>query len=241
MKKLFRRITGLFFALLFLINSAPTAFAASSIVVSGKNLFEYDPVSQYTKTDLFDGFKNVIPGDKLTETITITNNIVGADYIKVYLQAIPHDDEKNPLSYSESYEAEDGHDQAGIDKQRDETVASMSDFLSKLNMKVSQGKKVIFEGAPNTTKGLEKNLYLGKIRRLKSLELKVELEVPVELDNTYANRVGEVDWQFTIEAHDDPSNNPTTGDYIMAALAVMILSGVGLIILLLIRKKQKDK
>jgi len=241
MKKMIRTLTGLLFALLILLESAPVAYAAgSSIVVSGKSLFEYDTVSQYTQTDLFDNFKNVLPGDKLTEEITISNQILGADYIQVYLKAIPHDETKNPLSYSEAFEEEDGHDQAGIDGQRDETVKSMSEFLSQLTMRVYNGKKLIFEGSPDAARGLKKNVYLGKIRRLRSMDLKVELEVPVTLGNEYANRVGEVDWQFTIEAHDDPDDNPTTGDYIMAAVAVMILSGIGLVILLLIRKKKKE-
>lgn len=240
MKKLIRTVTSLLVVLLLLLESAPVAYAVgSSIVVSGKSLFEYETVSQYTQTDLFGNFKNVLPGDKLTEEITVSNHILGADYIKVYLKAIPHDETDNPLSYSEAFEAKDGHDQAGIKDQRDETVSSMSDFLSQLTMRVYNGKKLIFEGSPDTVGGLKKNVYLGKIRRLKSMALKVELEVPVTLGNEYANRVGEVDWQFTVEAHDDPDDNPRTGDYIMIAVAVMLLSG--LLILLLLRKKKKDE
>ena len=37
-------------------------------------------------------------------------------------------------------------------------------------------------------------------------ELTVELNVPITMENTYANRVGEVDWVFTIEERNHPSN-----------------------------------
>ena len=36
-------------------------------------------------------------------------------------------------------------------------------------------------------------------------ELKVVLEVPLELDNKYANRIGEVDWIFTVSEHNNSS------------------------------------
>ena len=35
--------------------------------------------SGYTDTDLFGNFKNVMPGDELTENITIKNNVSGFD------------------------------------------------------------------------------------------------------------------------------------------------------------------
>lgn len=241
MRNWIRSFFASFLALLVIFSSIPVAFAAdSTIVVKSNNLFKYDVVSQYSATDLFDNFKNVMPGDKLTETVTITNRNVGADYIEVYLKAVPHDGTENPLTYSESYENLDGHDQTGLSGQRDETAATMSEFLSQLTMRVYCGKTLVFEGSPNETGKLENNIFLGKIRRLKSMELNVELEVPVTLDNSFANRVGEVDWQFTVEAHNDPKDNPKTGDYIiMGALALMILSGSILILLFVLRKKRR--
>ena len=44
---------------------------------------------------------------------------------------------------------------------------------------------------------------LGTFRTGETAELKVELTVPIELGNEYANRVGEVDWVFHVEAYNE--------------------------------------
>ena len=46
--------------------------------------------SGYTDTDLFNNFKDVMPGDERTETITIKNSVNGFDYVKLYIRAVPH-------------------------------------------------------------------------------------------------------------------------------------------------------
>lgn len=48
--------------------------------------------------------------------------------------------------------------------------------------------------------GLQENRLLGTFRSGETAKLRVELTVPAELDNTYANRIGEVDWVFHLEA-----------------------------------------
>ena len=64
--------------------------------------------SGYTDTDLFNNFKDVMPGDERTETITIKNSVNGFDYVKLYIRAVPHDEQGNPLTYDEKYENADG-------------------------------------------------------------------------------------------------------------------------------------
>ncbi|MBQ9954106.1 MAG: hypothetical protein IJO87_01570 [Eggerthellaceae bacterium] len=93
--------------------------------------------SAYHETDLFGGFKDVMPGDVLKQTVTFTNK--GSATVKVYLKAQAHDDVDNPLEH----QAQPG------DKQ--ETVASMSEFLSKLTLQILDGKtgKVIYENTPD--------------------------------------------------------------------------------------------
>jgi len=170
--------------------------------------------SGYHERDLFDNFKNVMPGDKLSETITILNDYSGCDYIKVFMRAIVHDENGNPLQYDEAFENTDGKDQTTVSGVRDETVATMHEFLSQLTMRVydAAGNK-IYESSPDKTAQLTENVLLdGELRKGEETTITVELDVPLSLGNRYANRVGEVDWVFPVEEHFDPDepDNPTT-------------------------------
>ena len=206
MKRTFKTFSSLLLTFVMLMSLTVTAFAADSTVTyKGKGDWEFSPGSGYTSTDLFDGFKNVMPGDKRTEAITIKNEAKDSDYIKAYLQAVLHNEEGNPLTYSEEFENTDGKDQADVAGQRDETVATMHDFLSQLTMRIWNGEEIIYEASPDDLDGLAEPVFLASLRSGKSVSLRVELEVPIEMGNEYAYRVGEVDWKFKVEAFDDPS------------------------------------
>ena len=201
MKRTFRNLSSLLLALVMLLSLSVTAFAAdSSITFKGaQEGFDFQPGSEYTATDLFDNFKDVMPGDKLTETIQVKNEASDCDYIKLYMRAVVHDENGNPLTYSELFENTDGKDQANVAGQRDETVATMQDFLSQLTMRIYNGTELIYIASPDEAGALVNNVLLGTLSKGESLNLKVELDVPIELGNEYANRVGEVDWVFLAE------------------------------------------
>lgn len=202
MKRTLRNLSSLLLALVMLLSMSVTAFAADSTVVfkGAEEGFAAQPGSEYTATDLFNSFKDVMPGDALTETIAFRNDAQDCDYIKLYMRAAVHDENGNPLTYSETFENTDGKDQAGIDGQRDETVATMQDFLSQLTMRVYNGSELIYESSPDQAGALAENVLLGTLSAGEALTLTVELDVPLELGNEYANRVGEVDWVFLAEA-----------------------------------------
>lgn len=201
MKRKMSKLASFFLALVMVMGMSMTAFAADSAIIfkGAQEGFHFQPGSEYTATDLFDNFKNVMPGDKLSETIQIKNEANDCNYIKLYMRAAVHDENGNPLTYSESFENTDGKDQENIDGQRDETVASMQDFLSQLTMRIYNGEQLIYEASPNEAGALVNNVLLGTLSTGESLTLKVELDVPIELGNEYANRVGEVDWVFLAE------------------------------------------
>ena len=190
MKKSCRAICSLVLMLLMVMSLASTAFAASpSITFNGFSKgFDLQPGSEYTETDLFGSFKNVMPGDTVTETITFTNSATDCDFVNLYMRAEAHDETANPLS---SKVAEK------------ETVVTMTEFLSKLSMKVWNGTELIYDASPDQLDGLKSNKLLGTFRTGETATLKVELSVPIELDNKYANRVGEVDWIFHVEAYNE--------------------------------------
>ena len=190
MKKSFKAITSLVLMLLVVMSMSVTAFAASpSITFEGFSKgFDFQPGSEYTETDLFGSFKNVMPGDTVTETITFTNSATDCDFVNLYMRAEAHDETDNPLSPKVAEK---------------ETVATMTEFLSKLSMKVWNGTELIYDASPDQLDGLKSNKLLGTFRTGETVTLKVELSVPIELDNKYANRVGEVDWIFHVEAYNE--------------------------------------
>ena len=190
MKHIAKKSISFILMLLLVMSFATTAFAAdSSITFTGfSSGFEFQPGSEYTETDLFGSFKNVMPGDTVTETITFTNSATDCDFVNLYMRAEAHDETDNPLSPKVAEK---------------ESVATMTEFLSKLSMKVWNGTELIYEASPDELDGLETNRLLGTFRTGETATLKVELTVPIDLGNEYANRVGEVDWIFHVEAYNE--------------------------------------
>jgi len=176
-----------------------TAFAAdSSVTFKDGKLTVFEPGSVHTNTDLFDNFKGVMPGDTRSEDITVQNKSKDFDSIKVYLRAVLHDETGNPVSEKVLNELRNDARRGGTSE-----AAYMYDFLSQLSMTVKNGETEIYKASPAELDGLVENVYLGSLRNGESLKLAIELAVPLEMGNEYANRVGEVDWVFTVEGIDD--------------------------------------
>ena len=226
MKKTLKTISALALALLLLLSMGATAFAESKVTYEGgAEKFVYLPGSEYTETDLFENFKGVMPGDVITQEITVQNNYTKAEKVKIYLRAVVHDEQGNPLSEEVA---------------RTEDLVSMQDFLSQLTMTVKQGDKVLFSASPDELDGLKENVLLGAFPGKSYTKLVVELSVPIELGNEYANRVGEVDWVFTAE---EVTKTVQTGDdsdlILWAALMTLSLVTAAGVILTLNRKNKE--
>lgn len=228
MKKTCKTIASLVMMLVLLLGIGAPAYADGTVSYKGgAEKFVFLPGSSYTDTDLFDGFKGVMPGDTLTQTVEVRNRFLGTGSVRIYLRAVAHDEQTNPLSSAVAAS--------------DETVATMSDFLSQLYMEVWQGDQCIYTGSPDELDGLKNNVLLGTIPRFKSTTLTVKLQVPAELGNEYANRVGEVDWVFTAEEL-DPQGNPKTGDTsnltLWIVVMVVCLAAVAVVAFLILKKKK---
>ena len=226
MKKTLKTISALALALLLLLGMGATAFAESKVTYEGgAEKFVFLPGSEYTETDLFENFKGVMPGDVITQEITVQNNYTKAEKVKIYLRAVVHDEQGNPLSEEVA---------------RTEDLVSMQDFLSQLTMTVKQGDKVLFSASPDELDGLKENVLLGTFPGRSKTILTVELSVPFELGNEYANRVGEVDWVFTAE---EVTKTVQTGDdsdlILWAALMTLSLVTAAGVILSLNRKNKE--
>lgn len=226
MKKTLKTISALALVLVLLLGMSATAFAESKVTYEGgAEKFVFLPGSEYTETDLFENFKGVMPGDVITQEITVQNNYTKAEKVNIYLRAVVHDEQGNPLSEEVA---------------RTEDLVSMQDFLSQLTMTVKQGDKVLFSASPDELDGLKENVLLGAFPGKSYTKLVVELSVPIELGNEYANRVGEVDWVFTAE---EVTKTVQTGDdsdlILWAALMTLSLVTAAGVILSLNRKNKE--
>ena len=67
-----------------------SVYATGSVEFTGKG-FAFAPGSEYTTTDLFDGLKNVMPGDELIQQVTVTNTARG-EQLRLWMSVEPHDE-----------------------------------------------------------------------------------------------------------------------------------------------------
>ncbi len=197
----------------------PIYAADGRVIYNGKaSNFVFEPGSKHSLTDLFSNFKEIMPGDTLTQKITIKNKAENNVKVKIYLRSLgARDDSKKFLS------------QLG------------------LRVRKSEENKMayMFDSAANETAQLTDWVCLGMLYSGGEINLDVTLDVPVSLSNDYKNMIEYLDWEFMVEEfpveHADP-DAPQAGDdsYIGLWLTMMFCLIVLLIILFVSKKKYKD-
>lgn len=208
-------------AMVLLLISATTAFAENGqVTYDGKaKEFIFAPGSDYSPTDLFPEFKDVMPGDTLTQKITVKNDASKKVKVKLYLRALG---------------AQPGSEE----------------FLSKLRLLLKKSADnemaYMFDAAASETAQLTDWVCLGTLYSGGKVDLDVLLDVPAELDNAYQKQIGYLDWEFKVEEYPVETTDPQppkTGDDspIEWILAVAVGSAVAVIVLLIWRKKDKEK
>lgn len=216
MKKI---ITLLIVCVIAMSTVLPVYAADGKVTYSGNaGNFVFEPGGEHSLTDLFPNFKDVMPGDTLTQKITMKNNADNKVKVKLYIRSLgAHEDSKAFLS------------QLGlkVDKSDDNEMAYM------------------FDATANETAQLTDWVYLGTLYSGGEVNLDVTLNVPVELPNEFQNKIGYLDWEFMIEefpVEEGDPKPPQTGDNSHMGLwfALMISSLAMLIILLVWRKKDKE-
>lgn len=175
--------------------------------------FVFFPGSVFDDTDLFSDFKDVMPGDTITQDVIIKNpEKIGKPKIDVdiYMRSLGAGDEV------------------------------YVDFLSKLNItvKVKDGDVDLFSVPADQETPIDDWYYLGEIKSGGEVTLEVTLEVPVELDNDYADAIGEVVWQFMVEEH--PVNTGDNSNILLYAVG-SLLSLLLIILLFVLLKNRKNK
>lgn len=213
MKKLF---VFLCVCVLLLSCVVPVLAAEGNVTYSGDaGKFIFAPGSKYSPTDLFPDFKDVMPGDSITQPITVENDASNKVKVKIYMRSLgAHEDSVEYLSQL----------QLRVEMSEENTMAYM------------------FDAAAHETAQLTEWVCLGTLYSGGEVNLNVILDVPVELDNTYQQQIGYLDWEFMIEEYEieptDPEP-PKTGDdfQVWLWLGLMIMSFCGLMILILAWKR----
>ena len=192
-----------------------SALDGQVIYAKGAEKFFFLPGSDYSPTDLFLDFKDVMPGDSIQQKILVKNDVSNDCKIKIYMRALgAHEDSVEFLS------------------QLNLTVTKGTDTI-------------MFDAPADQTAQLTDWVYLGTLYSGGECELIVTLDVPVTLDNQFKNLVGYLDWEFAVEElpvePDDPEP-PKTGDNSQILLWVVLMVGSSIMLaILLLGKKKKEK
>jgi hypothetical protein len=184
--------------------AAPALAANASVTYEGNaDRFVFLPAS-----DLFQNFKGVMPGDMLTQQITVKNDTSNGVKVKIYLRAEP---------VSEG-------DKAFLGQMR-LTV-------------VQDGSSVLFDAAADQRDGLASDVCLGTFYSGADIDLTVSLAVPIGMGNEFQDDAGTVRWVFTAEELPIEPDDPDTGDASNIWLygALYAVSAAGLLALLLFRR-----
>lgn len=214
-----KKILALLTAFVIVLSCALPAFAENGkVTYSGDaQKFIFEPGGTLSLTDLFPNFKGVMPGDELSQQITVKNEASNKVKVKIYIRS---------LGYSGGSE---------------EFLSELG-----LKVKTSEENKMayMFDAAANESAQLTDWVCLGTLYSGGEVNLDVTLSVPTSLSNEFQSQVGYLDWEFMVEEFpidpDDPKP-PQTGDDSRIGLyvGIILLSALLIIILLVWRKKDK--
>lgn len=216
MKRFSTQLFALLGVLLLIFSTAIPASAAGTVTYDGTaREFIFAPGSDRSLTDLFDGLKGAMPGDSLTQKITVKNDASKEVKVNIYMRSLgAHEDSVELLSRLHMTVA----------KSEDNTMAYM------------------FNAAADQTHGLTDWVLLGTLYSGGEVNLEVKLDIPIELGNEFQDAVGYIDWQFRVEElpvePDDPKP-PQTGDASTVFLYVAVISVCVLLVILLLAFKRR--
>ncbi len=234
MKRLFSRIVLSISALCLFAGMQMNALAAGTVTYDGNaKEFIFGPGSSHSPTDLFPDFKEVMPGDSFTQEIVVKNSENTGCNVRIYLKSTG-------------------------------ATTETEEFLSKLRLTVAQIEgSTLYEGPADEAGDLNEWVCLGTISPGAEVKLEVTLNVPIELDDTYQDVVGYVDWQFKVEeipnggGHNPvptqtpdptvtaPPRSPQTGDTLQLGWYIVLaaVSGLGIAatILVFVTKSREEE
>jgi len=213
-----KNIVAILFAALLLFSAIPVAAEGNVTYTGDAGDIVFAPGSDHSPTDLFENFKGVMPGDSLTQAITVKNDASKKVKVKIYMRSLgAHEDSEEFLSQL----------RLRVEKSADNEMAYM------------------FDAAADETAQLTDWVCLGTLYSGGEVNLNVILDVPVELDDPYQNQIGYLDWEFMIEEYDvepDDPKPPLTKDTAQDWLWIIVAVGCVFVLLLMwfdVRRREK--
>ena len=188
MKKKIFRIIALVLALVTAAGLGAYALAGGNepaVVYDGKaHGFKTEfalPFRQNKNDDLFTEFKEVMPGDTLTQTIKIKAENLGADFVQLRMRAEP---------------VQDG--------ETENAAAANADY-EKLVSSPYVSLEVYVNDVLKDRDTLEQGVVLGSLRNGRSMTVTVKLAVDIQAGNELRALAGMVDWVFDAEEYSLPT------------------------------------
>ncbi len=232
MKKLFKLAFSLTLTMSLVMALSLTAFAGTVTYNDNAADFIFAPGSEYSPTDLFDDFKNVMPGDVITDTVEIRHNIDENEVVDIWFKA------------NGAREMPEG--------------VNDIEFLSQLKLKVSKANGSVVAETPLDTTGW---VHLGTFKQYENTELKLELTVPAEFEvtrpegmsdddynalydevqNSFQNTAGYIEWEFKADVFETKSVDTGDTSNTMLYFAVMAACAVMLIFLVFLKKRKTEE
>lgn len=214
-----RKRFGLLTACVLTLFSAFPTFGANGNVIYDGNAKQciFEPGSEFSPTDLFPNFKDVMPGDSITQSITVRNDASNNVKVKIYMRSLGA---------------------------HEESVDFLSQLHLRVAKSTENEMAYMFDASADETAQLTDWVCLGTLYSGGEVNLNVILDVPVELDNQYSSQIGYLDWEFRIEEFPiEPSDPkpPQTGDENNLMLWCALMLGSAGMICIFIWKNKKNK
>ncbi len=214
MKKLFLIFTVIVIA----ITSTISVYADGFVTYSGKaREFIFKEGSEYSLTDLFSDFKDVMPGDSITQKITVKNEASKQVKVKIYIRSL------------------------GANEGSEEFLSKLN---LKVKKSSNNNMAYMFDNAANESAPLDKWVYLGTLYSGGKVNLDVTLNVPVELGNDFQDQIGYLDWEFKVEElpvdKEDPKPTGDDNTNVILWSTIIIISVFLFFILIILKKREKE-
>lgn len=170
----------------FVCVALPAGTAHADVTYQGKaHTFSVQGADGRPVDDLFSNFKNVMPGDTLTQQVTITNNGMNTVPAKLYLRST------GVLAGSTAF------------------LSLLR--LSVTPVDAGNGSR-LFDAPPSQTASLADWMCLGTFAPGAHVTLNLVLQVPLTMDNEFQDASGTIGWEFMAEEMDGDDSSGDSGE-----------------------------